>query len=125
MSKGFHWGARLKSFTYAFSGIFILLRSQHNAWIHAAATVIVCAMGFWLRLSSAEWCWLVLAMTVVWMAEAMNTAVEFLADVISPEFHILVKYAKDVAAGAVLLAAMGALIIGLLVMGPHLLAKSY
>lgn len=125
MSKRFQWRARLKSFSHAFAGIVILLRSQHNAWIHAAATVIVSVMGVWLRLSATEWCLIVLAVTLVWMAEALNTAVEFLADVVSPEFHPLVKCAKDVAAGAVLIAATGAVVIGVLVLGPPLLTVMF
>lgn len=97
-----------------------MLRTQHNAWLHAAATGIVGVLGFVLRLSTAEWCWIVLAVVSVWTAEALNTALEFLTDVASPEFHPLAEKAKDVAAGAVLIAAMGSLLIGILVMGPHL-----
>ena len=77
------------------------------------------ALGFAVGLSTAEWCWIVLAIRSVWTAEALNTAFEFLADVASPEFHPLVKHAKDVAAGAVLIAAVGAGIIALLVFVPH------
>ena len=72
-------------------------------------------------LSASEWCWIVLAIMAVWTAEALNTALELLADVASPEFHPLVEKAKDVAAGGVLIAAFGSVIIGLLVIGPHLL----
>lgn len=99
-----------------------MLASQHNAWIHAAATVVVGVGGVVLGLSWAEWCWIVLAVVAVWTAEALNTAFEFLTDVASPNFHPIAGKAKDVAAGAVLLAAMGAVIIGLLVFGPKLLA---
>lgn len=73
-------------------------------------------------LSAGEWAWIVLAITSVWTAEALNTAFEFLTDVASPAFHPLAEKAKDVAAGAVLLAACGAVAIGVLVLGPHLLA---
>jgi diacylglycerol kinase (ATP) len=99
-----------------------MLASQHNAWIHAAATVVVGVAGVVLRLSWAEWCWIVLAVVAVWTAEALNTAFEFLTDVASPNFHPIAGKAKDVAAGAVLLSAIGAIIIGLLVFGPKLLA---
>jgi diacylglycerol kinase (ATP) len=78
-------------------------------------------VGGYYILSAAEWCWITLAIMSVWTAEALNTALELLADVASPEFHPLVEKAKDVAAGAVLLAALGSVIIGLLVLGPHLL----
>jgi diacylglycerol kinase (ATP) len=100
-----------------------MLRSQHNAWIHAAATAAVCALGLVLRLSTPEWCWIVLAIMSVWTAEALNTAFEFLADAASPEFHPLVRHAKDVAAGAVLIAAIGAVVIALLVLVPHVWAR--
>ena len=100
-----------------------MLRSQQNAWIHALATVSVCIVGFLFGLSASEWCWIVLAIVAVWTAEALNTAFEFLTDVASPTFHPLAGKAKDVAAGAVLLSAIGSIIIGLLVLGPHLMAR--
>ena len=120
MHQPFSFTARLHSFRYALAGLRTLLLTQHNAWLHAAATAAVVATGLVLGLSRAEWCWLVLAMTLVWMAEALNTALEFLADAVTQEFHPLILQAKDVAAAAVLIAAIGALLIGLLVFGPHL-----
>jgi diacylglycerol kinase (ATP) len=98
-----------------------MLRTQHNAWLHAVATVAVIAVGVAVRLSVSEWCWIVLAITSVWTAEALNTAFEFLTDVASPDFHPIAEKAKDVAAGAVLLAACGAAVIGVMVLGPHVL----
>jgi diacylglycerol kinase (ATP) len=97
-----------------------MIRGQHNAWIHAAATVVVLAAAFLLRVSAADWCWIILAISIVWTAEALNTAFEFLADAASPEFHPLVRDAKDVAAGAVLLTAVAAGIIGVIVFWPYL-----
>ncbi len=120
MTKPFQVTSRIRSFAFAFNGLWIMLKSQHNAWIHAAASVVVISAGFFLGISAFEWCCLVLAIMAVWTAEALNTAFEFLADVASPEFHPLVKNAKDVAAGAVLISAIGAAIIGLLVLGSHL-----
>ncbi|MCZ8292708.1 MAG: diacylglycerol kinase family protein [Hylemonella sp.] len=120
MHQPFSFTARLHSFRYALAGLRTLLLTQHNAWLHAAATVVVVVAGLVLGLSRTEWCWLVLAMTLVWMAEALNTALEFLADAVTQEFHPLILQAKDVAAAAVLIAAIGALVIGLLVFGPHL-----
>jgi diacylglycerol kinase (ATP) len=114
-------GGRLKSVRHAVRGIGMMLRSQHNAWLHAFATLCTLLTGALLGLSGGEWCWVVLAIMAVWTAEALNTALEFLADVASPEFHPLVKQAKDVAAGGVLIAAIGSVCIGLLVLGPHLL----
>jgi len=121
MNRPFSFISRIRSFKNAFVGIWTMLKSQQNAWIHACATVAVVAAGFVLGISPAEWCWLVLAIIAVWMAEALNTAIEFLADVVSPEFHPLVKKAKDVAAGAVLISAIGAIVIGIIIIGPHVL----
>lgn len=99
-----------------------MIVSQHNAWIHAAATLAVVATGLSFGLTKAEWCWIVLAVISVWTAEALNTAFEFLTDVASPQFHPLAANAKDVAAGAVLITAVGAVMIGLLVLGPYVVA---
>jgi diacylglycerol kinase (ATP) len=107
---------------FAVRGVVIMLRTQHNAWLHATATVLVLAGGLVLGLSVSEWCWIALAITSVWTAEALNTAFEFLTDVASPEFHPIAEKAKDVAAGAVLLAACGSVAIGVLVLGPHVVA---
>jgi diacylglycerol kinase (ATP) len=112
---------RVRSLSFAIRGIGVMLRSQQNAWIHATATVAVCAAGAFFRLSRAEWCWIVLALVAVWTAEALNTALEFLTDVAAPQFHPTAGHAKDVAAGAVLIASIGALLVGVLVLGPHLL----
>jgi diacylglycerol kinase (ATP) len=114
----FTFSGRIRSITFAVRGIRIMVASQQNAWIHAAATVAVVAAGLFVRLSWPEWCWIVLAIVSVWTAEALNTAFEFLTDVASPSFHPTAGQAKDVAAGAVLLAAIGAVIIGALVFGP-------
>ena len=111
---------RLRSVRFALQGIATMLRSQHNAWVHAAATAAVIALGFACRLSTAEWCWIVLAIVAVWTAEALNTAIELLTDVASPTFHPVAGKAKDDAAGAVLITAVGATAIGLLVFGPRL-----
>lgn len=119
--RRFSPAARVRSFGYAFRGIWTMLVTQHNAWIHALATIVVCATGWALGLSVAEWCWVALAIVMVWTAEALNTAFELLCDVASPDFHPLVKGAKDVAAGAVLISALGATVIGALIFVPHLL----
>jgi diacylglycerol kinase (ATP) len=120
MSRPFEFTGRIRSFKYAFRGIFHLLRSQHNAWIHALATILVVLAGLYFRLNAAEWCWIVLATTSVWTAEALNTAFELLADATTREFHPLIGQAKDIAAGAVLLTAIGASAIGLIVFWPHI-----
>jgi diacylglycerol kinase len=122
MNRPFEFTGRIRSFKYAFSGLFHLLKSQHNAWIHALATVLLVPTGLYFHLTAAEWCWIVLAMTSVWTAEALNTAFELLADATTKEFHPLIGRAKDVAAGAVLLAATGASIVGVIIFWPHICA---
>lgn len=117
--RPFQFTGRIRSFKYAFAGIWIMLKSQHNAWLHACATVVVCVAGIFFHISTAEWCLIVLAIMAVWTAEALNTAFEFLADAASPDFHPLVQNAKDVAAGAVLISAAGSLLIGLLIFVPR------
>lgn len=111
---------RLRSFGHAFRGLGTLLRTQHNARIHALATVVVVSAGAILRISPTEWALIALAVACVWAAEALNTSIEFLVDLVSPDVHPLAAKAKDVAAGAVLVAAIGSLIVGVLVFGPHL-----
>lgn len=111
---------RAKSFKFAFEGWWFVLRTQHNAWIHALVSLAVFGMAFWLRLSVQEWAILVLTIMAVWMAEFMNTAIEAVVDMTMPEIHPLAKVAKDVAAAAVLVGAVGAVIIGLLILGPPL-----
>jgi diacylglycerol kinase (ATP) len=120
-NKSFTISGRLHSFRYAVHGLILMLRSQHNAWLHAFASVCILLLGGLFRLTDGEWCWIILAIVAVWTAEALNTALEFLADAASPEFHPLIKNAKDVAAGGVLISAIGSVVIGLLVLGPHLL----
>lgn len=121
MNTSFEFTGRIRSLTFAFAGILTMLKSQHNAWVHTFMTIAVIAGGAFFRLSSAEWCWIVLVITAVWSAEALNTAFEFLADVASPEFHPLVRDSKDVAAGAVLISAIGSVIVGALIFVPHVI----
>jgi diacylglycerol kinase len=117
---GLTFTGRIRSLKCAFQGIRVMIASQHNAWIHSAATLIVLVAGFYFHLTKAEWCWIILAIISVWTAEALNTAFEFLTDVASPAFHPLAEKAKDVAAGAVLLTAIGSVLLGILILGPHL-----
>lgn len=120
MSRPFEFSSRLRSFKFAFRGLRLVIQTQHNAWIHGVATVMMMVLGFAFRLSGPEWCWLILAAAAVWTAEALNTALEFLADAVTQERHPLIGKAKDAAAGAVLAAAIAALAIGLIVFCPHL-----
>ena len=112
--------ARARSFRSALAGMRVLVASQRNAWIHGAATIAVVALGVYLGLSAAQWALVTVAVASVWTAEAINTALELLADAVAPEFDPLIGKAKDVAAGAVLLAAIGAAAIGLLVFVPEI-----
>ena len=96
-----------------------MLVSQHNAWIHAGATMIVAFAGLAFGVNRVEWIALTLAIVSVWTAESLNTALEFLCDVASPEFHPLVEKSKDVAAAAVLICALGAAAIGAIVFAPY------
>ncbi len=123
MHKPFSIVQRWKSFTYAGKGFLTMLVSQHNAWIHALATVLVTIAGMVCGISRLEWCWIILAIMAVWTAEALNTALEFLADATSPRYHPLVEKAKDVAAGAVLISAMGSVIIAGLVLVPYIMER--
>ncbi len=119
MARRFTVAARIQSFRYAFRGLWLMLTSQHNAWLHLVATIAAVVAGLVLGLDRTEWCWIVVACLAVWTAEALNTAFEFLCDVAAPEFHPLARNAKDVAAGAVLLAALGSLVIAAIILGPH------
>lgn len=105
----------VRSFGYAIRGIGYFFRFQANARIHLAAAVFVTMAGFWLEIPTGNWIVLILAMGLVLMAEAMNSALEWLADAIHPDHHPLVGRAKDVAAGGVLIAAVAAALVGILV----------
>jgi diacylglycerol kinase (ATP) len=112
--------ARANSFQYAFEGVWYAVRTQHNTWIHATINAAVVLVGLWLGLPRQEWAILVLAMMAVWMAEFFNTAIEAVVDMTMPTPHPLAKAAKDVAAAAVLIAALGSILIGLLILAPPL-----
>ena len=118
----FNLRKRALSFRHAISGILLVVRTQHNAWIHLVATLAVVIAGKLLNVSRGEWLALVIAIGLVWTAEALNTAIEFLADAVSLERRDRLGQAKDAGAGAVLLAAITAAIIGLIVFVPHVLA---
>ncbi len=112
--------ARRASFVYAGQGLWLMVRHQHNAWLHLLAACLVCVSGWGVGVSASDWRWLIVAMAMVLMAEAFNTAVEHVCDVVSPQYSEAVKAAKDVAAGAVLLAAIGAALVGALTFWPYL-----
>lgn len=111
---------RLKSFKYAFEGFRELISSQPNAKIHLLVGLLTIVAGLLSKLSSGEWTTLILTITIVLAAEAFNTALEYLTDLASPEYHPLAKKTKDVAAAGVLVCAIGAVCVGLVIFGPRL-----
>lgn len=117
----FSWRKRARSFVYAFRGIKLLLRNEHNAWIHSAAALTAVALGLWLSLSAMEWVAVALCIGAVLAAEAFNSAIEALADRVSPGYDEAIGRSKDLAAGGVLLTAIGALIVGLIIYLPKLI----
>jgi len=115
-------GARARSFAFAGAGIWHVARTEPNAWIHAAATVLALGAGILLGISPLDWRWITLAIVAVWSAEAGNTAIEKACDLLCPGEDERVRIAKDAAAGAVLLVATGAAVIGLLTFLPYVAA---
>lgn len=111
---------RLLSFKYAFQGLKDLFRTQANARIHLIVAIFAVAMGIWLRINPTEWAVISLCIAWVLAAEAFNTAIEYLTDLVSPDHHVLAGKTKDAAAAAVLLSAMGAAVVGLWILGPKL-----
>lgn len=110
---------RIKSFGFAIQGIFTLVRTQPNVWIHLISAIIVICFAFYFNVEKWEWVILLACITLVLAAEALNTAIEFLTDLASPDIHPLAEKAKDTAAAAVLICAIGAVVIGLIVFLPY------
>ena len=119
-APAFSLKARFKSVRYAVTGIGFVIRNEHNARIHIAAAIVVVLVGATYRIDASDWLILVLAIIGVWFAETINTAFEYLCDVVSPQKNEAVRHAKDIAAGAVLIAAVGAVIVGTITMLPYI-----
>jgi len=119
--KNFSIKKRVQSFKYAFNGLRTLLCEEHNSWIHLFITVCVVAAGFVFNISSLEWIAVTLCIGIVFALELVNTAIENLANFVSKEYHELIKKVKDVAAAAVLIAAIAAAIIGLIIFIPKIM----
>ncbi len=115
--------SRWRSFTYALAGIVYVLRTQTNTRIMSAATIAVVVAGWWVGIDGLRWAVLVFALALVWVAEFINAAIEAVTNISAPSFHPLAKVAKDVAAGAVLVASVAALLIGALILAPPLFDK--
>ena len=111
---------RARSFRYAFGGWWYVIRTQRNAWIHAVVSLTVLGIAIWLGLNRYDWALIIIAIAMVWTAEFINTALEAIVDLASPEQHELARISKDVGASAVLIAAASAAIIGLIILGPPL-----
>lgn len=111
---------RIRSFKYAFQGISALMREEHNFRIHLVLLAAVVIAGFSFRISAGEWCLCLLCFGMVLMAEAMNSAIEALSDLVMPDPHPLIKKAKDVAAAGVLLTAIAAAAVGLIIFLPYI-----
>ncbi|MBI4731403.1 MAG: diacylglycerol kinase family protein [Chloroflexi bacterium] len=112
--------SRIHAFGHALRGWWYVLRTQRNAWIHALATTLVVLLSAWLKLPARDWAALILAVALVWTAEFINTALEAVVDLASPQHHPLAKVGKDVGAAAVLIAALISVVVGLLILGPPL-----
>lgn len=120
-NKGFTFHKRLASFKYAFQGIWLLLRYEHNAWLHCFIAVCVVVAGFLLDISAMEWSTIVIVCGCVLTAEALNTAIERLADVVSSEYNEAIKKVKDLSAGGVLFMALAAAVTGVIIFLPKLM----
>lgn len=121
----FSLSKRARSFGYAFCGIKTLLRDEHNSRIHFAAMLLVVVFGFIFNISATEWCIVALCCGAVFSAEAMNSAIEAIADLVSPAYNPLIKKAKDVAAAGVLMMAIGAAVAGLIIFLPKILSSCF
>ncbi len=111
---------RALSFRYAFGGWWYVIRTQRNAWIHTIVSISVIAIALWLGLNRYDWALITIAIAMVWTAEFINTALEAIVDLASPEQDELARISKDVGASAVLIAAGSAAIIGFIILGPPL-----
>ncbi|WP_316829741.1 diacylglycerol kinase family protein [Pedobacter aquatilis] len=112
--------ARIKSFKYAFNGLILFFKSEHNARIHLLAAVFAIALSIYLKLSYLEWIAILVVISVVFIAELLNSSIEKLADIVSPEIHPKIKIIKDLAAGAVLVAAFLAIAVAGFIFLPKL-----
>ncbi len=115
--------SRARSFGHAFRGWWYVVRTQRNAWIHAVVTTIVFIIALWLGLELRDWAVIILTTALVFTAEFLNTAIEVVVDLASPQIHPLAKIAKDVGAAAVLITALAAVLVGALILGPPLWAR--
>jgi diacylglycerol kinase (ATP) len=118
MNKSFSIKSRFQSFVNAFSGLFDMLTTEPNAWIHAAVTVLVLSLAWWLRVDQEGFALTIVAVVAVWVAEAFNTVLELMVDMVTSEkYSRAAKRARDIAAAAVLISTIGAIVIGVVILG--------
>lgn len=115
----FSIGAFLRCVTYAAQGIATTIKTQRNAKLHLIAAALVIGTGMYFEINRLDWLWIMLAICLVWMAELINSAFEYICDLVQPEYHEAVRHTKDIAAGAVLIAVIAAIIIGLVIFLPY------
>lgn len=115
--------SRIQSFRHAFRGWWYVMKTQRNAWVHGLVASAVLIVGLWVGLPPRDWAMIILTIAMVFAAEFINTSIEAVVDLATQEKHPLAKVGKDVGAAAVLIAAMAAVLIGLLILGPPLLEK--
>lgn len=119
MDRPSFFSTRYNSFKFAFKGMTAVFRSEPNMHLHVLASIVVFVMAYLFEVTRTEWCLLVFCVGLVWMAEIFNTSIETLTDLVSPEQHVLAGKTKDLAAGAVLMAAITAMVIGLIIFVPY------
>jgi diacylglycerol kinase (ATP) len=120
-SGSFKWSDRLKSFRFAYNGLKFLLRSEHNARVHLALTILIFFTGILTGFSASEWIAVILVIALVFITELLNTAIEKISDIISPEYNEMIKWIKDLAAAAVLIAAISAVLVAGLILIPRVI----
>ncbi len=121
MTEKFSVRKRIRSFAFAFKGLKTFIKTQHNGWIHCVVAIFVIAAGFFFQLSVPEWLFVVFAIGFVFVAEIFNTAIEFLVNLLSPNFNSKAGLVKDIAAGAVLVAAFTAVVVGIIIFYPKII----
>ncbi len=115
--------SRLDSLGYSLAGWLYMLRWQKNTRLMSVASILVVMLSLWLQISRIEWAIIIMAITIVWLTEFINAGIEAAIDVAAPDYHPMAQVGKDVASAAVLLGVIASVLVGLLVLGPYLLAK--
>lgn len=111
---------RIKSVTYALKGLYVLVSTEHSVMVQLIISTLVCILGFYMRISTVEWMFQILAIGLVLTAESLNTAIEALCDYLQPKYDQKIGFIKDIAAGAVTFAALTAFVIGAIIYLPKL-----